>query len=133
MYSKYGSWAPWLEARKAELISTWGLDSDFADKVAILLAYLQSEGLAPHIARGWSDPKHQKELRDRWDRGDRAGLRVRPAADSKHTVTGFLGKRASRAIDIPSANDRRAAEIAKALGIGTGITFQDSDPGHYFS
>lgn len=132
VYSQYGTWAPWLEDRKKELISTWGLDSDFAEKVAVLLAYGVSEGHAPRIARGWSDPTHQAELRARWDRGDRQGLRVRPAADSKHTVTGFLGSKKALAIDIPTGNDRRMAEIAKALGIGAGITFHDSDPGHFF-
>lgn len=132
MYSQYGSWQPWLEARKAELINTWGLDADFADKVAVLLAYLMDYGLNPRISRGWSDPAHQKALQARWDSGDRAGLRVRPATTSKHTTTGFLNSRAASAIDVPCSDDSRAAKIAAALGIGAGITFHDSDPGHFF-
>lgn len=132
MYSQYGNWANWLTQARQILIDQWGLDNDFADTVAILLAYAQSEGLQPRIARGWSDPKHQAELRARWDRGDRQGLRVRPAANSKHTVTGFLGAKKAQAIDIPTRNDARMAQIARALGIGAGADFHDSDPGHYF-
>lgn len=132
MYSQYGNWADWLTQTRQNLIDQWGLDNDFADRMALVLAYAMAEGLAPRITRGWSDPKHQAELRARWDRGDRAGLRVRPAADSKHTVTGFLGKKSAHAIDAPSRNDRRMAEIAKALGVGAGLDFHDSDPGHFF-
>jgi hypothetical protein len=133
VFSQYGTWAGWITDRYEELKSDWGLDSDFAEKVAVLLAYAQDERLAPRISRGWSDPKHQDELRARWDRGDRAGLRVRPAANSKHTVTGFLGSKKAQAIDVPTSNDRRMAEIARALGIGAGADFHDSDPGHYFA
>lgn len=133
MYSQYGKWAPWLTNTRQILISQWGLDNDFAEKMAIVLAYAQDEGLQPRISRGWSDPKHQEELRAKWDRGDRQGLRVRPAANSKHTNTGFLGSKKALAIDVPSKNDRRMAEIARALGVGAGADFHDSDPGHYFA
>lgn len=133
VFSQYGTWKPWLENTYDTLKGTWGLDADFAEKMALVLAYAQNEGLGPHISRGWSDPKHQEELRARWDRGDRAGLRVRPAANSKHTNTGFLGSKKALAIDVPCSNDRRMAEIARALGVGAGIDFHDSDPGHYFS
>lgn len=132
VYAQYGTWSKWLEQARQILIDQWGLDNDFADRVAILLAYGTSEGLVPSISRGWSDPKHQAELRARWDRGDRQGLRVRPAANSKHTVTGFLGSKKAQAIDIPTRNDSRMAQIAKALGIGSGLDFHDSDPGHFF-
>jgi hypothetical protein len=132
VFSKYGSWAGWISDRYSELKSDWGVDSDLAEKVAVQLAYAMNEGLAPRITRGWSDPKHQDELRKRWDRGDRAGLRVRPAENSKHTTTGFLGRKAATAIDIPTNNDARMAQIARALGIGAGADFKDSDPGHYF-
>lgn len=132
MYSKYGIWASWLEERKNELIEQWGLDSDFADRVAVLLAYLVDRGLNPRISRGWSNPDHQKQLQKQWDSGNRAGLRVRPATNSKHTATGWLGKPAAQAIDIPCNDDRMAGVIAKALGIGAGISFTDSDPGHFY-
>lgn len=132
MFSQYGNWADWLTQTHQILSSQWGLDNTFAERVAVLLAYATSEGLQPRISRGWSDPKHQAELRARWDRGDRQGLRVRPAANSKHTVTGFLGSKQAQAIDIPSRNDARMAQIAKALGIGAGLDFHDSDPGHFF-
>lgn len=132
VYSQYGAWAPWLEQVRDYLKETWGLDSDFAERFALVLAYATAEGLQPRITRGWSDPTHQQELQARWDRGDRAGLRVRPAANSKHTATGFLGRRAALAIDVPCRNDARLAQIARALGVGAGADFKDSDPGHYF-
>jgi hypothetical protein len=133
VFSQYGTWAGWISDRYGELKSQWGLDSDFAEKMAVVLAYAQNEGLGPHISRGWSDPKHQDELRARWDRGDRAGLRVRPAANSKHTNTGFLGSKKALAIDIPCNNDARMAEIARVLGVGAGADFHDKDPGHYYA
>jgi len=115
------------------LRSSYGLASDFADRVAELLAYLDSSGLRPVITSGFRDPSHQKELRARWDRGDRVGLRARPALDSLHSQTTWLGTPASKAIDITTTDDVRAAAIARALGIGVGLDFKEPDRGHYFA
>lgn len=132
MFSEYGTWKPWLDYVAQILRESYGLENNFANRAAILLAYMSSERLQPVIHRGWSSPKHQNDLRDAWDRGDRAGLRVRPAADSLHTKTGWLGSPASKAIDISTINDARSAQIARALGIGAGVDFKQPDPGHYY-
>ena len=73
-------------------------------------------------------------MRARWDAGDRAGLRARPAADSLHTATDWLGRAAARAIDMPSSDEARAARIATTIGgIGAGLYFRSPDPGHYYA
>lgn len=127
----YENWArsaaPWFGR-------TYGLDGNFALPVARLYVTLWANGLDPRITSGYRDGSRQAELRDRWDRGDRAGIRVRPAEQSLHTYTGFFGGPASRAIDMPCKNDRLAAELATRLGgIGSGIYFRSPDPGHYYA
>jgi len=126
------SYEKWASSAAGYFQTALGLASSFALPVARLYIALWAAGLNPRISRGWSDPAHQAELRARWDRGDRAGLRVRPAADSLHTKTTFLGAPASKAVDMPSDNDAAAAKIASQLGIGTGLTFSTPDPGHYY-
>jgi len=125
----------WLKSAEKYLIDTWGIDSTVAGKFAMLWAYLYQYGLAPRITSGFRDPAKQKAMQAAWDRGERQGLRARPATSSDHTVekSGFLSsKPAARAIDIVSSDERRAAAIARALGIGAGLDFSTPDPGHYF-
>lgn len=113
--------------------SQLGLTPAFSLQAARLYVALWGAGLSPRIARGWSDPSHQRELQARWDRGDRAGLRVRPATNSKHALTDWLGAPAAQAIDMPTIDDGRAAVIARDLRIGAGLSFSDPDPGHYYA
>lgn len=122
----------WLKKAAQFLVDNYGLDSTFADRVALFLAYLYQYGLNPRITSGWRDPEHQRELQERWDRGDRAGLRARPATDSAHTHTGAFGGRAAKAVDIVTSDDSRAAAIARALNLGSGLFFSHPDPGHYY-
>lgn len=131
MFSQYGAWAPWMEQATAYLVDTFKLDKTFAGKVAIALAYATAEGLAPRITSGWRDPAKQEAMQKRWDAGDRAGLRVRPATDSKHSHKSFFSP-AALAVDIPTNNDRRMAQIATAVGLGAGASFHTPDPGHYY-
>lgn len=122
----------WAQAARSYFRDTMGLEAAFALDAARLYISLWRAGLNPRIARGWSDPQHQKDLQARWDAGDRTGLRVRPATDSLHTKTTFFGNPASCAIDMPSADDAKGAQIASNLGIGAGWNFTTKDPGHYF-
>jgi hypothetical protein len=122
----------WLKNVENILVDSYGLARDFAGDASRLLAYLFQYGLNPRITRGWSSPEHQKELQARWDRGDRAGLRVRPASSSEHTAESW-GQPAARAIDIVTDNDVTAAQIARALKIGTGMDFKTPDAGHFFA
>jgi len=111
-----------------------GLTSAFAVPAARLYIALWAAGLNPRISRGWSDPSHQAALRAAWDRGDRSGLRVRPAdpANSLHCKSTFLGSPDAKAVDMPCSDDAKGASIARSLGIGAGIAFSTPDPGHYY-
>jgi hypothetical protein len=120
-----------MKITTAELINKWGLDPSFALKIAVFFNALETNNLKPRITSGWRDPVKQKLMAAAWDRGDRVGLRARPALDSLHTVE-LAGRPGAKAIDIVSNNEARAAEIAKTLNIGAGYYFKKSDPGHYF-
>ena len=112
-----------------------GASTSFAYKIALLYVSLWAAGLNPRIARVFSSPDRQQELLDRWNRGDRAGIRVKPAdpRTSKHCKTAFpFNRPAATAVDMPCSDDRRGAQIAQSLGIGAGQFFADTDPGHYF-
>lgn len=111
-----------------------GLSPSFAIDVARLYVLAWSKGLSPRFTRGFSSPQHQAELRARWDRGDRQGLRVRPAdpSTSKHCRV-VAGRPAALAVDMPTANDTATARLASDLGIGAGELFKDKDQGHYYS
>jgi hypothetical protein len=127
--------AEWLKSAEKYLRDQWGIDSTVVGKFALFLAYLYLYGLNPRITSGFRDPAKQKAMQAAWDRGDRQGLRARPATSSDHTLekSGFLGSSpAARAIDIVTSNDTQAAAIARALGIGCGADFKTPDPGHYF-
>lgn len=124
------NWSEWTKATGLYLKSQWGLSSVFASQVAVLLAYFFSYNLNPRITSGFRDPKKQAAMREQWDSGNRAGLRARPAAASKHSVTNWIGQPAAEAIDIVTNNDYQAAQIARALKIGDGLAF--GDPGHYY-
>lgn len=62
-----------------------GLDRDTAAAYATLAWWGEWYGLpAATIADGKRDPRRTRDLQRRWDQGDRAGLVVRPASNSKH-------------------------------------------------
>lgn|SRR5574341_623242 len=115
---------PWFESQ--------GATSKAALAFARLYAYSWAAGLQPRVTSIFRDPAHQKELQRRWDAGNRAGLRARPADASKHTETGWFGRPAAKAMDMPTRDDRRAAEIARFVGLGTGESFTQPDAGHYY-
>ena len=120
-----------MPTSKDELIKKWGLNPAFADKILIFFHALETNNLNPVITSGFRDPYKQDQLRAAWDKGDRAGLRARPAADSLHVrVDG--GHASAQAVDIKTNNEARAAAIASALNIGAGYYFKVSDPGHYY-
>lgn len=122
----------WLSDTARYLEASYGLASGFARDIARLLAYLYQYGLNPRVTSGWRDPAKQKAMQKRWDAGDRAGLRARPAADSLHSAESW-GRPAAQAIDIVTSNEQLAAQIARALKIGAGLDFKNPDPGHYYS
>lgn len=122
----------WADAAVPYFVSTWGLDPTFAVRVGLLYLALHFAGLRPRITSGFRDPAKQAAMRAAWDRGDRQGLRVRPA-DPKASMhcQEAGGRPSSRAIDMPCDNEALAAEIAKGLGLRAGLYFSTPDPGHY--
>lgn len=111
------NWEEWLAQAKKYFEATWGLHATFAGQVALFYAYLWTMGLNPRITSGFRDPAKQREMQARWDRGDRQGLKFRPATNSDHTR--------GKAIDIVTSNPREAARIAKLLGLVAGIDYGD--------
>lgn len=112
-------------------MKTWGLNPDFALKIAVLYLALLMLKLNPRVTSGFRDPKKQEELVRRWNAGDRKGFIGKPASPdtSRHCRTTMTGGPNSMAIDMPCDDNNRAALIAKALGLRAGVDF--NDPGHY--
>ena len=100
--------------------------------IARLYIALWGAGLNPRITSGFRDPAKQRALQARWDAGDRAGLRVRPATNSLHSRMSTMGSPASIAVDMPCDDDGRGAAIAQSMGVGAGMSFSTPDPGHYY-
>lgn len=124
----------WAQQAAPYFREQYGLSKNFALPAARLYVALWGYGLNPRITSGFRDPKKQAEMRAAWDRGDRAGLRVRPAdpKGSLHCKTGgFLSSPAAEAIDMPCNDDRLGAQVASSLGLRAGYSFSTPDPGHY--
>lgn len=104
-----------------------GLDQETALVYAILAWNYEvfAQESAPRITSGRRSFAHQLTLRERWIRGDRRGLVVKPALHSQHTL--------GRAFDIE--RKRRAiaafAGWAPRLGIRWGGNFTNPDPVHF--
>jgi len=119
----------WLSDASEYLVTQWGLDKSFATNAALLFLYLWQYGLSPVITSGWRSPEKQQELYNRWLKGD-PSIKYKPALNSKHLNTSWLGNPASLAIDISTNNPDYAAQIAKYLGISPGNDF--GDPVHFY-
>lgn len=131
-----GNYSPeidsWIENTADVLRVDWGIEKVFSGMVAEMLLYFFVNGLSPVITSGFRDPQKQKEMRDRWDRGDRAGMVARPAANSKHSNKSFW-RPAALAVDIQTNDQEFAADIAQHLGITAGYYFKARDGVHFQS
>lgn len=127
-----GQMENWAREYAPAFQSNLGLSAGASVPFASLYIALWSAGLNPRISSGFRDPAKQRALQARWDSGDRSGLRVRPATNSQHSKTDWLGRPASSAVDMPCSDDRRGAAIASSLGLGAGMSFSTPDPGHYY-
>lgn len=121
----------WLDAAADYLQSQWGLSEEFAIDAAQLYLYLYYYGLSPTITSGYRSPTKQEELTKRYLAGDPSVV-VKPATNSKHSITLPDGTPAAQAIDIFTTSPKTAAEIARQLGIGAGYFFQVTDPVHFY-
>ncbi len=115
-------WQQWLQQAAQYFEKDWGLVGSFSAKVALLYAYLWTMGMDPKITSGFRDPAKQKKMQEDWDAGRRAGLKFRPASHSDHTK--------GKAVDITTNNPNGAAQVARLIGIGTGIDYGDEV--HFF-
>jgi hypothetical protein len=116
-----------IESRAPEIAQRAIADYGVGPAIAVLyaIAYVVTEELGrtpPQIISGYRSAAYQQALQDRWDRGDRAGLAVRPAATSTHTDR--------RALDV-APRDEVFAFVMRALGARDGATFSTPDPNHF--
>lgn len=103
-----------------------GLSPDAAWGYATLAWWGEHFGIrAPAITSGRRSAARQRELRGRWDRGDRRGLVARPAEHSHHT--------SGNAFDISAPPEvlRIFGSWAPLLGLRWGGTFRSPDPVHF--
>lgn len=123
----------WAKVQGQAVMYDKGASARAALQFARLYGYAVIADLNPYVTRIYSSGQHQKDLQQRWDAGQRQGLRVRPATTSKH-IRESRGEPASDAIDMPCSspeNDKKCAQIARELGLRSGETFTVADPGHY--
>jgi hypothetical protein len=125
----------WAQRAASYFSQYFGLSGPMALDAGRLYIALWSHGLNPRPTSGWRSPAYQASLRAAWDRGDRSGLRARPAdpRTSAHCRTSLLGVPASGALDMVTDDDSAAAQIAVELGIGAGQYFRRPDQGHYYT
>lgn len=133
--TEFRRWAGnWPELARGYFVGSWGLDPTFAVRAGTLYLALWALGKNPRVTSGFRSPTKQAAMRAAWDRGDRAGLRVRPADPrGSYHCRGTDARPASQAIDMPCDDDRLGAQVAQALGLRAGLTFSPPDPGHYDS
>jgi len=105
------------------------LNLDLARMLETLAARSKAEGLPDpreRIISGYRSPTRQRMLREAWDRGDREGLIVRPAENSKHSE--------GKAVDLRGTLSELTAwgRLWEELG-GTwgGRWFPRADRGHF--
>lgn len=102
-----------------------GLNRKTARAYGQLAAWLAHDGeRMPPIVSGYRPAWRQRALQERWDRGDRAGLVVRPAHDSKHSRREAFDLQRSPLL-------RKLGAWAPAAGLRWGGTFQKRDDVHF--
>jgi len=123
----------WLDQAIPWLREKWGLNKKFSIKVGLFLLVNAILGNPGNVSSGFRDPKRQAQLRNAWDRGDRVGLVVRPALNSKHsTITSILGNPDAKAIDITFPYQEYAGSISGLFGLKWGGNFRSKDLVHFY-
>jgi hypothetical protein len=121
----------WLDQMAEYLRESWGLSQPFSREASLLYLYFYYYGLQPRITSGFRSAAKQAELSARYAAGD-PSIVVKPAGNSKHSITRPDGTPAAEAIDISTTNPQLAAQVATALTVGAGYYFSNSDPVHYY-
>jgi hypothetical protein len=104
----------------------------------VLAYYGYQEPQRPDITSGYRSPERQAELQARWDRGDRRGLRARPASRSWH-MHEIDGEPAALAWDVETdvAGFPMYQSLMRHIGrtsvetMKVGADFSTPDVGHF--
>lgn len=116
-----------------------GVRSDLADYIRELAQIVAAEnpGITLRVVSGYRSTEYQAQLRQRWDSGDRAGLLVRPAANSRHSSGLAVDLAFSwEGYPVPVRETPRQyfqylAEILAPVGVVWGGTFGTPDMNHF--
>jgi hypothetical protein len=116
-----------------------GVRSDLAEYIRELAQIVEAEnpGVTLRVVSGFRSAEYQARLREKWDRGDRAGLLVRPAANSRHSSglavdLAFSWESYPIAVrDTPRQYFHYLADILAPVGVIWGGTFSTPDVNHF--
>lgn len=126
----------WIDQATDYFVDQWGLNETLARKISQLYLWGLQSGFPMSVTSGFRDPEHQRELRERWDRGDRAGLAARPATNSKHSTTSFFGDPDAMAVDLSAGSSQNLRILGgwaqNYLGLRWGGTFKNADLVHFY-
>jgi len=122
----------WMAIVDEWLVKNWGINRTFALKLSLFLLYNSIFNNAWTITSGFRDPRKQAEMQKAWDAGNRTGLVVRPATNSKHSKTAFLNSPNAMAIDIRFQDQEYAGKISRFFGIKWGGNFRNKDLVHFY-
>jgi hypothetical protein len=113
----------WREAKRVGAVDALALRHAYAMGVLYWFGYPTPD--RPDIVSGYRSPRKQRELLDRWQLGDRAGLVARPACQSWH----MNGK----AIDVQTRVSGFDAYryMMEKWGVRWGGRFNSPDPVHF--
>lgn len=126
----------WISQATDYFIEQWGLNETLARKISYIYLWGLQSGFPMSVTSGFRDPAHQRELQERWDRGDRAGLAARPATNSKHSTTSFFGNPDAMAVDLYAGSDANLRILGNwavnYAGLRWGGTFKNADLVHFY-
>lgn len=116
-----------------------GVRSDLADYIRELAQIVSTEnpGVTLRVVSGYRSAIYQDQLRERWDRGDRAGIFARPAVKSRHSSGLAVDLAFSwQGYPVPVRETPRQyfaylAEILAPVGVIWGGTFRSPDLNHF--
>lgn len=113
----------WREAQRFGVVEPLALRHAYAMGVLYWFGYPTRD--RPDIVSGLRPPRRQRELLDRWQMGDRAGLVARPACRSWH----MNGKAIDVETRVPGFDFY--TYVMQEWGVRWGGTFQTPDPVHF--
>jgi hypothetical protein len=118
-YSKYIGAAErrYVDQWEIYLVDKWGIADDFSEKAAECIVLFSKYGLRPQVTSGYRSTEKQKELYNRWLRGDKSVYTPALPGTSPHERTNWLGRPAARCFDCQTTNPSAAGQIAKNLGV----------------